>query len=289
MALQESGPDGNISYAYGLGLVSESGPTFNYYYHYDGLGSVVGLTDAAGKAAAAYAYDAWGNALLSIPDSVGTKNKFRFTGEALDPGTQLYYLRARYYDPSVGRFLNRDPLFGSPRTPVARNRYLYTVGNPVRFRDPSGLHVQDTADATQWTPNALDFSLPNTVLNPQIAAQGVGTAFCAGRLDCADYFLSGVGLLVEGPQGIAISVAAFRIEVSRDSADPNAWSKWTSLIIDAGGLAVGVCSSLGNLYCTAAEIALFAEDTISRLPTSPDALPITTPSVAVPITLPQLP
>ena len=102
VALQESGPDGNISYAYGLGLVSESGPTFSYYYHYDGLGSVIGLTDAAGKAAAAYAYDGWGNALLSIPDSVGTKNKFRFTGEALDPGTQLYYLRARYYDPSVG-------------------------------------------------------------------------------------------------------------------------------------------------------------------------------------------
>jgi RHS repeat-associated protein len=109
VVLSEQGPDGNITYGYGLGLIEEASSTFNYFYHYDGLGSAIALTDAAGKPQAAYAYDTWGNPLLNISDSVGTKNKFRFTGEALDPGTGLYYLRARYYDPSVGRFLSKDP------------------------------------------------------------------------------------------------------------------------------------------------------------------------------------
>ena len=86
VVLQESGPDGNISYAYGLGLISESSTKFDYFYHYDGLGSVIALSNASGKPSAAYVYEPWGNPLLNVSDGVGTKNKFRFTGEALDPG-----------------------------------------------------------------------------------------------------------------------------------------------------------------------------------------------------------
>ena len=287
VVLQESGPDGNISYAYGHGLISGTSPKLDFFYHYDGLGTVIALTNASGKPRAAYLYDAWGNSLLTAPNFVGTKNKFRFTGEALDPGTELYYLRARYYDSSTGRFLSRDPLHGAPRTPLMRNRYLYALSNPVRFRDPGGLTARDTATAPQGTPTALDFLLPNTVLNPQVAAQGFGTPFCTGQLDCEDYFLSGLGLLFEGPVGIGLSLTAFGVEVRRDSADPNAWSKWASLIVDAGGLAVGFCGEV-NPYCKAAELALFAVDTISRIPTAPDVLPITTPSIAVPVNLPRI-
>jgi RHS repeat-associated protein len=154
VVLQESGPDGNISYAYGLGLISESTPTFDFFYHYDGLGSVIALTDATGKPRAGYIYDPWGNALLSIPDSVGTKNKFRFTGEALDPGTQLYYLRARYYDPSIGRFIGCDPLPGSVAFPLSRNRYQYSLSNPIRYTDPLGLSAIES-NRTALTASAL--------------------------------------------------------------------------------------------------------------------------------------
>jgi hypothetical protein len=61
VVLAEQGPDGAISYAYGLGLIEEASPAFNYFYHFDGLGSVVALTDAKGIPAAAYAYDPWKN------------------------------------------------------------------------------------------------------------------------------------------------------------------------------------------------------------------------------------
>src|SRR6266851_2321199 len=87
---------------------------------------------------------AGGLARRSNPDGhrkirqIGTRNKFRFTGEALDPGTGLYYLRARYYDPSVGRFISKDPLAGTAALPLTRNRFAYVLSNPVRFKDSSG-------------------------------------------------------------------------------------------------------------------------------------------------------
>ncbi len=260
VVLQEQGPDSQISDAHGLGLIEESSAKFKYFYQYDALGSVIGLTDVNGNLAAQYAYDAWGNTdLLRTQDLfVGTRNKFRFTGEALDPGTGLYYLRARYYDATTGRFLSRDPLRGSPRTPLTRNRYLYALSDPIRFGDPSGLAPQDTAGASRWTPTALDFLLPNTILNPQAAAQGVDPAFCTGQSDCVSYFLSGFGLIFnfQGPVGIGLSLTEFGVEFNRDNAEPNAWSKWASIIIDAGGLAVGLCSHANITYCKAGEIAL---------------------------------
>jgi RHS repeat-associated protein len=170
VVLQESGPDGNISYAFGLGLVSESSPAFDFFYHYDGLGSVIGLTDSSGKLAGRYLYDAWGQANLSVPDTqIGTKNKFRFTGEALDPGTQLYYLRARYYDSSSGRFMSKDPLAGFLRSPsVGLNRYSYAGNSPLNYVDPTGLsffgNVLDAAtEAVTGGAAALALSVTTTV------------------------------------------------------------------------------------------------------------------------------
>jgi RHS repeat-associated protein len=133
VVLQESGPNGQITYARGIGLIEEFSSSFNYFYHPDGLGSTIALTNSRGEPEAAYIYDLWGNAVLSGSDDVGTKNKFRFTEEALDPETQLLYLRARYYDSTVGRFISKDPLL------VFANRYSYALNNSLRFIDPSGL------------------------------------------------------------------------------------------------------------------------------------------------------
>ncbi len=138
VVLQESGPDGLITYAYGLRLISESSSVFDYFYHPDGLGSTVGLTDATGTLRQGYAYDAWGNN-AGTPNYVGTSNKFRYTGEALDPAAQLYYLRARYNDPSAGRFLGKDEFLGLVNVPLSLQRFLYTLNNPTGFTDPSGL------------------------------------------------------------------------------------------------------------------------------------------------------
>ncbi len=65
--------------------------------------------------------------------------QFRFTGEQWDTETDFYYLRARYYDPAIGRFVSRDPWPGLAEFPQSLNGYPYVVNNPVNLTDPSGL------------------------------------------------------------------------------------------------------------------------------------------------------
>ncbi|MFC1953472.1 RHS repeat-associated core domain-containing protein [Chloroflexota bacterium] len=60
-----------------------------------------------------------------------------FTGQRLD-GTGLYYYNARYYDPSIGRFISADIIIPNPSDPQSYNRYAYVLNNPLKFVDPSG-------------------------------------------------------------------------------------------------------------------------------------------------------
>ena len=102
------------------------------YYDADGLGSVTSLTNSSGTAAEIYTYDSFGNLTAS---SGSITNPFQFTGRESDPETGLYYYRARYNDPKIGRFITEDPLqFGSGDS----NFYNYVAQNPVNYTDPSG-------------------------------------------------------------------------------------------------------------------------------------------------------
>ena len=127
------------SYIYGFGIdhpisMNRGGKT--YYYLYDLLGSVIALTDEEGKIVAEYEYDVWGNI---IKETREIENPFRFTGREWDDDSRLYYYRARYYDPSVGRFISKDPFPGFGANPESLNRYVYVNSNPQTYRDPFGL------------------------------------------------------------------------------------------------------------------------------------------------------
>jgi RHS repeat-associated protein len=105
------------------------------YYLHDGLGSTVALTNSSGVLTDTYGYDTFGN-----PSHLAgsTANVFLFNGQQYDEETGLYYLRARYYAPGQGRFLNHDPLMGNDSDPLSLHRYLYAGADPVNFVDPSG-------------------------------------------------------------------------------------------------------------------------------------------------------
>jgi RHS repeat-associated protein len=107
----------------------------DYYYLYNGHGDVVQMVDTSGAVVNNYAYDVWGNITSQKEE---TPNPFKYTGEVYDEETGLYYLRARYYDPSIGRFLNEDTYEGQIDNPLSLNLYTYVVNNPLIYSDPSG-------------------------------------------------------------------------------------------------------------------------------------------------------
>jgi len=90
-------------------------------------------TDASGNVVNTYTYDVYGKTTAS---SGSQPNSFQFAGHQTDP-TGLQYLRARYYDPSTGSFLSRDPLSAIPGW--QENPFGYAGANPAKFSDPTGL------------------------------------------------------------------------------------------------------------------------------------------------------
>jgi RHS repeat-associated protein len=114
-----------------------------YYYVYNGHGDVVALVDASGNTVASYAYDAFGQ-LTAASENFGSgttwTNSYRYDGRdgvRYDGETGFYWMSVRAYDPTLGRFLSRDPL---GRVPLffADQPYVYGGNNPLINVDPSG-------------------------------------------------------------------------------------------------------------------------------------------------------
>ena len=143
------------SYTRGDELLSMEKGGKTWYYIYDGHGSSRLLTNEAGRITDRYDYDACGNLLKKEGD---TENDFLYTGEQYNANTGLYYLRARYMDPSTGTFISMDSYQGSLYDPVSLHKYLYANANPVMYTDPTGyfsLAEFSIADGIQSTLNSM--------------------------------------------------------------------------------------------------------------------------------------
>ncbi len=111
-----------------------SGTVESYWYHYDGLGSVVALTDESGAEVCRYKYDEYGNLLQDCPDL----NHYTYTGQEYDAETGLVHFYARYYDAEVGVWIALDTYRGSVKNPPSSHRYMYAFDNPLTWIDPNG-------------------------------------------------------------------------------------------------------------------------------------------------------
>ena len=99
------------------------------YHHQDGLGSVIALSNGTtGAVTASFAHGPYGE----TPNATGTA--YRYTGRRIDPETGLYYYRARYYSPNLGRFMQTDPIGYQGGI----NLYAYVGNSPTFLRDPTG-------------------------------------------------------------------------------------------------------------------------------------------------------
>ena len=158
-----------ITYTYGNGLISDNkkeakgSDTEKRYYHYNHIGSTTAITDADGDLLYRIAYGTYGE-LTGIYDADGQKMageaadqrsiretlqaeklRFLYNGRyGVETGADgLYYMRARYYNPQIKRFINRDIIDGSITYSQSLNKYSYVQGNPVNLIDPFGLCAQD--------------------------------------------------------------------------------------------------------------------------------------------------
>ena len=110
------------------------------YYTQNAHGDVVDLTDEDGAVTKSYTYDAFG---VEVDPNSGDVNAFRFCGEYFDTETGTIYLRARYYQASIGRFISRDSYKGKNTDPLSLNLYTYCYNNPIIYTDPSGHKISD--------------------------------------------------------------------------------------------------------------------------------------------------
>lgn len=133
--------DGNAvlkaRYIRGVGLVARMDGSGNKaYYLTNGHGDVMEMRNSSGGVVNKYKYTIWGSVTHVVPETV--PNPFKYSGEFWDDTTGLQYLRARWYDPSMGRFINKDTYEGDMTNPLSLNLYTYVSNNPLRFADPSG-------------------------------------------------------------------------------------------------------------------------------------------------------
>ena len=126
--------------------VSGSGLEERLYATNDALYSVTALTNASGTVQERFQYEPYGQAKVLdanfADDGDGVSDvdwEYRFTGRSLDVDTGLDYYRARYYHPTLGRFMGRDPIGYSSDD---HNLYRYVGNNPVNRTDPSGLQLE---------------------------------------------------------------------------------------------------------------------------------------------------
>ncbi|MBQ9232504.1 MAG: RHS repeat-associated core domain-containing protein [Lachnospiraceae bacterium] len=150
-----------------------------YFYISDGHGDVRIITDEDGHVKTKYRYSGYGELIETSGD---IENSRMYAGECYDEESGLYYLRARYMNPSTGTFTGMDSYAGNISDPDTLHKYLYANGNPVKYVDPSGNEAQLS---TQVVVGAIMNVLDNgqticigAIMNSIIFAGA--TAFCDG-------------------------------------------------------------------------------------------------------------
>ena len=124
-------------YVFGIGLLYQEEDGETLFYHFNNIGSTEAVTDIDGKIVEKFAYGPYGELLSANECGI----MYLYNGEygvATDENG-LYYMRARYYNSEIKRFVNQDVLTGTISDSPTMNRYAYVNGNPISLADPFGL------------------------------------------------------------------------------------------------------------------------------------------------------
>lgn len=186
----------DIYHVYGNGLIGTYSGEDYTTYHYDYRGSVTSVTDSSGAVIGQVTYDEYG-VILSKDEEVETRFLYNGKYGVQTDKNGLYYMRARYYNPDLKRFMNRDVVTGSITEPQSLNRYAFVNGNPVSFIDPFGLARETANGANLSFSDWLHIGLDGLGLVPVIGeiADGANALFYLSKGDYTNATISAAGMI----------------------------------------------------------------------------------------------
>ena len=186
----------------------------------DGLGSTRALTNNDGNVTDEYTYDGYGQLLNKTGT---TTNNYLYTGEQFVPELNAYYLRDRYYDQSIGRFISKDPWEGEIQDPRTLDGYQYGANNPIIYVDPSGnsfLYFTASSPNLLLLSSIVAVSAYHYAVNSANVAIGIHTLASAGLAALSEI---SDDILIHGAQAINIVKRKTIEELNRRRNDLNKW------------------------------------------------------------------
>jgi len=200
--LAEADSANNITryYIYGNGLLAMVTPAGQTYcYHYNGVGSTIAMTNSSQNIINQYSYDAFGNIANQQENILSSDTKlqnqpFKYVGQAgvMTEPNGFYYMRARYYDPAVGRFISEDPT-GFDGGDV--NLMAYVGNNPVTGIDPLGLCPDSSIGKFLTLDNAISSA---SILYSYATVYKEITTPAGAALWGADVLINKTSILISG-------------------------------------------------------------------------------------------
>ena len=254
------------------------------YFGADGLGSVRQIYNSAGIVQMNGRYDPFGNVMNANGNATSV---YGFTGEQTD-ATGLVYLRARYMDPTQGRFTTRDIWKGSLFYPTILNQWVYVTNNPVRLIDPSGFQGEEKdfrvrpEDGGPWTERidkmnrfkSKHWNLPSTIdpwdalgrettfVNWLIASNRLSNDKIGNWYDVSDQYLMGSRFVGERlAEYIKQQVLCNQAVPLVGGLDPGV-AEWAALVLVADGIQ---SPALVSAYMPAPIFQLVSTGTINSL------------------------
>ena len=162
-------------------------------------GDVIRIIDQSGTAVAEYSYDAWGNLLTSESSlsKIGKVNPIRYRGYYYDTETGFYYLQSRYYDPSIGRFINADAAtyIGESTTFSSYNLFTYCLNDPVNNTDDGG-----TFTLSNWAKVGIGVAIIAAAAAITVATGRAAAGTLVAAVNCAAHGTL-VGAVTQGATG----------------------------------------------------------------------------------------